>query len=176
MKNNVLDDFPLCPQRPPPPLETAHFIFIVVSPFLIIAKCVWLSHIWQDCQLQRRLSSGARKVPQATPFSLYCYCADPQLISCSKHETAFTLFETSPEVRREACPTGLPYHDRDAQRNTKVVTSPSSHRPPPPFRSIKNLLMPLFLMGCFPGDFQEGKRPTKLGIVRPSCRRPSPTR
>ena len=24
---------------------------------------------------------------------------------------------------------------------------------------IKNLLMPLFLMGCFPGDFQEVKRP-----------------
>ena len=23
---------------------------------------------------------------------------------------------------------------------------------------LKNLLMPLFLMGCFPGDFQEGKR------------------
>ena len=26
-------------------------------------------------------------------------------------------------------------------------------------RLIKNLLMPLFLMGCFPVDFQEGKRP-----------------
>ena len=27
---------------------------------------------------------------------------------------------------------------------------------------IKNLLMPLFLRkGCFPGDFQEGKRPIK---------------
>ena len=25
----------------------------------------------------------------------------------------------------------------------------------------KNLLMPLFLMGYFPGDFQEGKRPVK---------------
>ena len=25
----------------------------------------------------------------------------------------------------------------------------------------KNLLMPLFLMGCFPGDFREGKRPIK---------------
>ena len=24
---------------------------------------------------------------------------------------------------------------------------------------VKNLLMPLFLMGCFPRDFQEGKRP-----------------
>ena len=27
--------------------------------------------------------------------------------------------------------------------------------------SIKNLLMPLFFMGCFPGDFGEGKRPMK---------------
>ena len=26
---------------------------------------------------------------------------------------------------------------------------------------FKNLLMPLFLLGCFPGDFQEGKRPIK---------------
>ena len=26
---------------------------------------------------------------------------------------------------------------------------------------IKNLLMPHFLMGCVPGDFQEGKRPIK---------------
>ena len=26
-------------------------------------------------------------------------------------------------------------------------------------RVLKNLLMPLFLIGCFPGDFQEGKRP-----------------
>ena len=26
-------------------------------------------------------------------------------------------------------------------------------------RVLKNLLMPFFLMGCFPGDFQEGKRP-----------------
>ena len=26
---------------------------------------------------------------------------------------------------------------------------------------FKNLFMPLFLMGCFPGDFQEGKRPIK---------------
>ena len=26
---------------------------------------------------------------------------------------------------------------------------------------IKNLLMPLFLMGCFPGDFEEGERPIK---------------
>ena len=26
---------------------------------------------------------------------------------------------------------------------------------------FKNLLMPLFLMGCFPGNFQEGKRPIK---------------
>ena len=28
--------------------------------------------------------------------------------------------------------------------------------------SIKNLLTPLVLMGCFPRDFQEGKRPTKV--------------
>ena len=27
--------------------------------------------------------------------------------------------------------------------------------------SIKNLLMPLFLMGCFPEDFQEGERPSR---------------
>ena len=26
---------------------------------------------------------------------------------------------------------------------------------------LKNLLMPLFLMGCFPRDFQEGKQPIK---------------
>ena len=26
---------------------------------------------------------------------------------------------------------------------------------------FKNLLMPLFFMGCFPGDFREGKRPIK---------------
>ena len=30
-------------------------------------------------------------------------------------------------------------------------------------QGIKNLLMPLFLMGCFPMDFQEGKRPIKVG-------------
>ena len=30
-----------------------------------------------------------------------------------------------------------------------------------PYFYIKNLLMPLFLMGCFPGDFQERKRPIK---------------
>ena len=28
---------------------------------------------------------------------------------------------------------------------------------------IKNLLMPLFLLGCFPWDFQEGKQPIKVG-------------
>ena len=27
--------------------------------------------------------------------------------------------------------------------------------------SLKNLLMRLFLRGCFAGDFQEGKRPIK---------------
>ena len=27
--------------------------------------------------------------------------------------------------------------------------------------------MPLFLMGCFPGDFQEGKRPIKAFGKRP---------
>ena len=32
---------------------------------------------------------------------------------------------------------------------------------------VKNLLMPLFLMGCFPGDFQEGKRPLKAFGKRP---------
>ena len=33
--------------------------------------------------------------------------------------------------------------------------------------SLKNLLMPLFLMGCFPVDFQEVKRPlrTKYKVV-----------
>ena len=30
------------------------------------------------------------------------------------------------------------------------------------FRGLKNLLMPLFLMGCFPVDFQEGKRPLRM--------------
>ena len=31
----------------------------------------------------------------------------------------------------------------------------------PPLTYLKNLLMPLFFMGCFPVDFQEGKRPPK---------------
>ena len=31
----------------------------------------------------------------------------------------------------------------------------------PEVTSFKNLLMPLFLMGCFPGDLKEGKRPIK---------------
>ena len=37
------------------------------------------------------------------------------------------------------------------------------------FRSlnlIKNLLTPLFLMGCFPVDFQEGKRPLRTKSVK----------
>ena len=34
-KQAFLDDFPLCPQGPPPPLESANFIFIVVSLSLI---------------------------------------------------------------------------------------------------------------------------------------------
>ena len=34
--------------------------------------------------------------------------------------------------------------------------------------AIKNLLMPLFLMGCFPEDFQEVKRPlTTKSVKRP---------
>ena len=32
------------------------------------------------------------------------------------------------------------------------------------FSVLKNLLMPLFLMGCFPGDFQEGKQPIKAFV------------
>ena len=45
-------------------------------------------------------------------------------------------------------------------------------KPKPKFAKLKNLLMPLFLMGCFPVDFQEvkrplaaksGKRPIKVG-------------
>ena len=32
--------------------------------------------------------------------------------------------------------------------------------------SVKNLLMPLFLMGCFPGDFQEVKRPLRTQSVK----------
>ena len=31
---------------------------------------------------------------------------------------------------------------------------------------VKNLLMPLFLMGCFPVDFQEGKRPLRTKSVK----------
>ena len=31
---------------------------------------------------------------------------------------------------------------------------------------LKNLLMPLFLMGCFPGDFQEVKRPLRTQSVK----------
>ena len=41
-KNSVLDDFPLCPQGPPPPSKTENFIFIVVSPSLSL---VGLQHI-----------------------------------------------------------------------------------------------------------------------------------
>ena len=33
-------------------------------------------------------------------------------------------------------------------------------------REIKNLLMPLFLMGCFPVDFQEAKRPLRTTSVK----------
>ena len=33
--------------------------------------------------------------------------------------------------------------------------------------SFKNLSMGLFLMGCFPRDFQEGKRPTRHSGQRP---------
>ena len=32
--------------------------------------------------------------------------------------------------------------------------------------TIKNLLMPLFLMGCFPVDFQEAKRPLRTKSVK----------
>ena len=32
---------------------------------------------------------------------------------------------------------------------------------------VKNLLMGLFLMGCSPGDFQEGKQPSKAFGKRP---------
>ena len=32
---------------------------------------------------------------------------------------------------------------------------------------VKNLFMPLFLMGCFPGDFEEGKRPLRHSGKRP---------
>ena len=31
---------------------------------------------------------------------------------------------------------------------------------------LKNLLMPLFLMGCFPVDFQEAKRPLRTKSVK----------
>ena len=31
---------------------------------------------------------------------------------------------------------------------------------------VKNLLMPLFLMGCFPVDFQEAKRPLRTKSVK----------
>ena len=34
-KQAFLDDFPLCPRGPPPPLKSENFIFIVVSPSLI---------------------------------------------------------------------------------------------------------------------------------------------
>ena len=37
----------------------------------------------------------------------------------------------------------------------------------PESKEIKNLLMPLFLLGCFPGQFQEGKRPIKAFGKRP---------
>ena len=33
-KQAFLDDFPLCPRAPPPPLQSENFIFIVVSPSL----------------------------------------------------------------------------------------------------------------------------------------------
>ena len=37
-KNSVLDDFPLCPQGLPPPSKSENFIFIVVSPSLILSS------------------------------------------------------------------------------------------------------------------------------------------
>ena len=53
-------------------------------------------------------------------------------------------------------------------RHASVFSTHSDTQPVPAFHCIrlfKNLLMPLFLMGCFPVDFQEGKRPlrTKSG-------------
>ena len=36
------------------------------------------------------------------------------------------------------------------------ILSPPKKRP-----KLLKILMPLFLMGCFPGDFREGKRPIK---------------
>ena len=44
-RNSVLDDFPLCPHSIPPPLKTAIFIFIVVSPPLKICKSL------QNCSI-----------------------------------------------------------------------------------------------------------------------------
>ena len=35
-----------------------------------------------------------------------------------------------------------------------------------PLPRLKNLLMPLFLMGCFPVDFQEVKTPLRMKSVK----------
>ena len=49
-----------------------------------------------------------------------------------------------------------------------LVTQGTSHSPqnPQKIRALKNLLMPLFLMGCFPVDFQEVKRPLRTKSVK----------
>ena len=44
-------------------------------------------------------------------------------------------------------------------QNIAVIFSPASG-------NLKNLLMPLFLMGCFPVDFQEVKRPLRTKSVK----------
>ena len=46
---------------------------------------------------------------------------------------------------------------------TQARPSPAPHDPVPNFKS---LLMPLFLMGCFPVDFQEVKRPLRTKSVK----------
>ena len=70
------------------------------------------------------------------------------------------------EVFREVCREvfhevfGLVLLGHSEQKNISKNFSPKF--PWPCTGNFKNLLMPLFLMGCFPVDFQEGKRPIKV--------------
>ena len=50
------------------------------------------------------------------------------------------------------------------KRDTKQ-TRWDKHTFPHNIASVKSLLMPLFLMGCFPVDFQEVKRPLRTKSV-----------
>ena len=95
----------------------------------------------------RKVFSGLRS---ESPKTVSCTVRNPVL--CAK--SCFRLF---PPVQNRDCTVretllGLSARNRDG-REVRGVYGIST--------LIKNLLMPLFLMGCFPGDFREGKLPIK---------------